>query len=68
MISAAIAEHMKENGIKQTFICEKTGLSKHSVSFALKGKRKLSIDEYEKICSALNVPYDFFFKQSPKSA
>lgn len=68
MIADAISSYMKQNGIKQSFICEKTGLTKHSVSYALNGKRKLSIDEYEKICIALNVPYDLFFKMGQKSA
>ena len=64
MVANAIATYLKENGIKQTFLSEKTGLTKHCISFALNGKRKLSIDEYEKICIALNVPYDFFFTKS----
>ena len=68
MIANAISNYMKQNGIKQSFICQKTGLSKHSVSYALNGKRKLSIDEYERICIALNVPYDFFFKMDRKTA
>lgn len=64
MIAKAIADYMKENGIKQIFICQKTGLTKHCISTALNGKRKLSIDEYEKICKALNVPYGFFFEMA----
>lgn len=68
MIARAIAEYMKQRGIKQTFICNQTGLTKHCISFALNGKRKLSIDEYEKICAALNVPYEFFFEMSRKIA
>jgi len=68
MIAAAIASYMKENGIKQSFLCEKTGLTKHCVCAALNSKRKLTIDEYELICSALNVPYDFFFERSRESA
>lgn len=61
MIATAIALYLKENGIKQSHLCEKTGLTKHCISLSLSNKRKLSVDEYEKICNALNVPYDFFF-------
>ncbi len=68
MIAKTIAKYIKEKGIKQVFLCEKTGLTKHCVSMLLKGQRKLSIDEYEKICTALNVPYDYFFNQLEKSA
>lgn len=66
MIVESIAEYLKQNGIKQTFICEKTGLTKHSISTALNGKRKLSVEEYEKICLALDVPYSFFFDANQK--
>ena len=68
MIATAIAKHVKENGIKQTFLCKQTGLTKHCISTALNGKRKLSVDEYEKICTALNVPYEYFFEQRHKGA
>lgn len=67
MIAKSIAEYMKENGIKQCFLCEKTGMTKHSISYALSGKRKLSIEEYGKICAALHVSYDFFFRSDQHS-
>lgn len=62
MIAEAIAKYIKQNGIKQVSLCEKTGLTKHRIGFALRGKRRLSLDEYEKICIALNVPFEYFFK------
>ena len=64
MIAETIAIYMKQKGIKQSFICEKTGLTRHCISCALNGKRKLSIEEYEKICTALNVSYEFFFEMN----
>jgi transcriptional regulator with XRE-family HTH domain len=67
MIAAAIAKYIEENGIKQVYLCEKTGLTKQCISKSIKGRRRLSIDEYEKICSALNVPYDYFFNMRTKS-
>jgi transcriptional regulator with XRE-family HTH domain len=68
MIAGAIAKYIDESGIKQVFLSEKTGLTKHCISMALKGQRKLSIDEYEKICIVLNVPYEYFFNQCKKTA
>ena len=68
MIAKAIATYVKDHGIKQAYISNKTGLSKHAVSCALNGKRKLSVEEYEVICRALNVSYDFFFETSRKTA
>lgn len=61
MIAEEIAEYVKERGIKQSFLCERTGLSKHCISQALNGKRKLSVDEYASICTALDVSFDFFY-------
>ncbi|WP_027398542.1 helix-turn-helix domain-containing protein [Anaerovorax odorimutans] len=57
MIVKEIARYI----IKQVSLSEKTGLSKDCISMSLKGYRKLSIDEYVKICTALNVPYEYFF-------
>ncbi len=62
MVADAIAKYMTEKGIKQVFLCEKCGLSKHSVSLILKNKRKVDVEEYRKICDALEVPYDYFFE------
>lgn len=64
MISKAISDYLKESGIKQTHLSEKTGLSVNSVCTALNGKRKLSIDEYALICQALSLSYDYFFKRA----
>lgn len=68
MIADEIARYIRENGIKQAFLCERTGLTKHSVSAALHGRRKISVEEYAKICAALNVPYEYFFARRRESA
>lgn len=61
MICKAIADYIRQQGIKQSALSQKTGLTPHCIGSALKGKRKLSIEEYEKICESLNVPINFFF-------
>lgn len=59
-VQARIAQYVSDNGIKQTFIADKTGLSKNAISAILTLNRKMSADEYEKICRALNkTPNDF---------
>ena len=68
MIAKAIATYMKDHGIKQAYISDKTGLTKHSISCILNGKRKLSVEEYEVICRVLHVSYDFFFEMSRETA
>lgn len=55
-----IAAYISDNGIKQSFIVEKTGLDKNVVSGILTSKRKMSADEFGLFCRALNKqPNDF---------
>jgi hypothetical protein len=55
-----IADYISANGIKQSFIVEKTGLNKNVISGILTNSRKMSADEYAQICKALNkTPNDF---------
>lgn len=61
MIAEAIRYYLKECGITQASLSEMTGLTSRSIGYALMGKRKFSIEEYIKICKALEVPYDYFF-------
>lgn len=59
-VQSRIAQYISANGIKQSFLVEKTGLSKDIVSAIINKKRKMSADEYELFCKALNkAPNDF---------
>ena len=60
-IGLKIGAYLKENGIKQTFLAQVTGLTVCAISDICTGKRKV-IDaiEYYKICRALNVALDTF--------
>ena len=58
-----IGQYLTDNGIKQTFITENTGLPAVVVSAMVNGKRKIRVDEYYKICKALNVPLETFLEE-----
>lgn len=59
-VQSRISEYIKRMGIKQTTICEKTGIPKDALSTMLSNKRKMSADEFEKICIAIEkAPNDF---------
>ena len=64
MISDQIAQYLKDEGIKQSFISKKTGIGKVTLSQTLLGKRKLPADEYKLICDALGVSLDKFVKDT----
>ena len=53
---------IKENGIKQSFIAERTGIDKSTISAILNGHRKLKADELDIICKkAINKSPSIFF-------
>jgi transcriptional regulator with XRE-family HTH domain len=59
-VQEKVAGYIQNSGIKQSFIVERTGLNKDIVSAILNKKRKMSADEYELFCKALNkTPNDF---------
>lgn len=64
MVRQRIADYLGHKGIKQAFICEKTGMTPQALGAALKRDRKIDIDEYIAICDALNLPYDYFIKKT----
>lgn len=60
MIGAAIKEYLDKNGIKQSFISERTGIKPSRMSKICNSKQKIDCVEYYKICTALNVPLEQF--------
>ena len=62
MLGQRIKKYLTENGIKQTYLADKTGFSNSIISDMLNGIRKIETTEYFKICKALNVPFDFFYE------
>lgn len=53
---------LENNGITQTFVAGKTGISVQKLNLSLNGNRKLNFDEYELICGALSVGTDKFLE------
>lgn len=64
MIGLRIGQYLKENGIKQAFLVEKTGIPAYAISDICTGDRK-SIDvlAYYKICKALGVDLMTFISE-----
>ena len=55
MVGQQIKAYLLENGIKQSFLSEKTDIPTPILSAMLNGSRKIEIMEYYKICEALKV-------------
>ena len=57
-----IKAYLDSHGIKQTFLAEQTGLTISVISDICLRGRKVEVSEYYRICKALDVPLDYFFK------
>lgn len=64
----AIDSYLRDNGITQSHLAEKSGITANALNLSLNGKRKLLADEYIKICDVLKVPYDLFVLNKDKIA
>lgn len=64
MVGERIKNYLKDNGIKQTFLAEKTGLTNSKISDICINDRKIDVVEYYKICKALNLPLEYFLQEN----
>jgi transcriptional regulator with XRE-family HTH domain len=64
MVVDNINAYIKENGIKQKIISDRSGINQCALSATLSKKRKLTADEYEKICIALKKEPNFFMQKN----
>lgn len=51
----ALKEFIRDIGIKQKIISQKTGIPEVQLSLILQGKRRCEAGEYASICKVLNV-------------
>lgn len=63
-IAENIKSYLKEKGIMFAAVADKTGMRRNSFTSCMNGNRKITVDEYVRICEALNVPLDQFAKTS----
>ena len=55
MLGTYLNQYMKQNGIQQRFISEKTGIQPEVLVAMLEGRRKMEVAEYYDICAAMGV-------------
>lgn len=60
VVQSKVAQYLEEHGIKQSWLAQKTGLTDNMISGILNGKRKMTADEFVRICKAIGKnPNDF---------
>lgn len=62
MVGQRIKTYLDDNGIKQSFLSDKTDIPQSVLSLMLKGTRRIEITQYYKICLALNVDMTKFLE------
>lgn len=67
MVGARIKDYLTQNGIKQTYLAEKVGLTNSQLSDICNRDRKIDCVEYYRICQALNVPFDTFLHEEAEA-
>ncbi len=65
MKGSDIKKYLEENGIKQAFVSEKTGIPAPILNMMLNDNRKIEANEYMKICDAIGVPLEQFKPRLP---
>lgn len=63
MVGSRIGRYLADNGIKQTFVAQKSGLTPSQMSDICTKDRSVDVVTYSKICKALNVPLDKFLEE-----
>lgn len=60
VVQSKVAQYLEEHGIKQSWLAQETGLTDNMISGILNGKRKMTADEFVRICKAIGKnPNDF---------
>lgn len=66
-VGRKIKMFIETNGVKQSYISRKIGISEAKLSLALNGKRRITFDEYEALCWVLGVGVDAFLEPKAPS-
>jgi transcriptional regulator with XRE-family HTH domain len=67
-VATKIKAYLEENGISQTHISKKTEIPLQKLNLTLNGNRRMTFEEYEKVCWALGLSADTFLEpRAPKT-
>lgn len=61
-VGLRIKEYLERNGISQAHIGREARIDLVKLNLGLNGNRRLTFDEYARICFVLGVNTDFFLK------
>ena len=59
-VQEKLLKYIQDNGIKQKFISDKTGIPENTLSMSLNAKRTLTAEEFVKIVLLLKIDIEYF--------
>lgn len=62
MVGKNIKEYLRENGLKQSYLAEKVGITSCAMSRICNNDAGIDCILYYRICRELNVPFEYFMK------
>ena len=62
MVHERVREHIRQMQVKQCWLSKRMHMSEGALSLILAGKRRMTVDELERLCAILCVPPDMFVK------
>ncbi len=66
-VGLKIKKYLEEKGISQAHVSREARIDPVKLNLGLNGNRRITFDEYSKICFVLGVNTDFFLKpRSPE--
>ena len=68
MLGKRIKEYLDLNGIKYSFVSDRTGIPMNILSPMLNGKREIKATEYFSICDAIKVPLGKFAEEKKEES
>lgn len=67
-LGRSIRAFMRANGINQTFVAERLGITASTLNRILSGNRKLTAVEYFNLCDAVRVDLSYFWEEIKEGA
>lgn len=61
-VQLKIAEYLNDKGIKKKFVAEKAGIKNYRFSHIINNQTEMRVDEFERICRALEVTPEKFME------
>ena len=61
MIAKQVENYLSGKNVDLKVFSEKTGLTVKHLQRIWDGQEKMTVEEYEKVCTVLELPFDYFF-------